>query len=354
MRVFNVGFVWRLVLIFGLVTSVFLAAVNNSAEAIESPSSPPVGVGIGPCDGAPNSPECIGYMNSVGPPGERIGVNMGIVGGYEFLRVNKTPANVYDGPYGGEKILYTFHRGYHFITPRQHVGSWYEINVGEWMHESHLESVDPSYFGGVALSGASPIPWGWILQTHYTSETPGGPPVQLEERRIFRYTRVVIFATRNVDGWNWYLVGPNKWVIQTRMGIPHNVSPPGGVGGRWVAIDLYEQTLTAYEGSTMVFATLVSSGLPGWDTNPGVFQVWGRNINAPMSGAEGRDDAYRLENVPYAMYFDGDISLHGTYWHNGFGYRQSHGCVNLSISDAAWLWNWLGNGSVYVYYSGSY
>jgi lipoprotein-anchoring transpeptidase ErfK/SrfK len=40
------------------------------------------------------------------------------------------------------------------------------------------------------------------------------------------------------------------------------------------------------------------------------------------------------------MYFDGGISLHGTYWHDLFGYRQSHGCVNLSISDARWIFEW--------------
>lgn len=290
----------------------------------------------------------------LGGPGENIGVNMGIVGGYEFLRVKTAPANVYDGAYGGTDILYTFQEGYHFITPRQKVGDWYEINVGEWMHASHLEEVDPSYFSGVALNGYPGYAFGWILQNHYASAAPGGEPVQTPEYRIYRYTRITVCATQVVDGWNWYLVGPNIWVQQTRVGLVKPVANPGGVGGRWVAVDLYEQVLTAYEGGTMVFATLVSSGLPGWDTNPGVFQVWGRNINAPMSGAEGREDAYRLENVPYAMYFDGEISLHGTYWHNGFGYRQSHGCVNLSISDAAWIWSWLGSGSVYVYYSASY
>jgi lipoprotein-anchoring transpeptidase ErfK/SrfK len=222
------------------------------------------------------------------------------------------------------------------------------------MHGSHLEPVDPSYFSGVALNGFPGYDFGWILQSHYASAEPGGAPVQTQDYRIFRYTRITVCATVHAGGWNWYLVGPNMWVQQTKVGLAKPVAPPAGVGSRWVAVDLYEQVLTAYEGGKMVFATLISSGLPGWDTNPGVFQVYGRQINAPMSGAEGRDDAYRLENVPYAMYFDNEISLHGTYWHNGFGYRQSHGCVNLTVSDAAWLWNWLGNGSVYVYYSGSY
>ena len=40
------------------------------------------------------------------------------------------------------------------------------------------------------------------------------------------------------------------------------------------------------------------------------------------------------------MYFDGDIALHGAYWHDGFGYRKSHGCVNMTITDAHWLFQW--------------
>jgi lipoprotein-anchoring transpeptidase ErfK/SrfK len=52
------------------------------------------------------------------------------------------------------------------------------------------------------------------------------------------------------------------------------------------------------------------------------------------------------------LYFDGSIGLHGTFWHNGFGYRHSRGCVNLSISDAKWLYNFADVGTpVYVWRS---
>jgi hypothetical protein len=78
-----------------------------------------------------------------------------------------------------------------------------------------------------------------------------------------------------------------------------------------------------------------------------------------MSGATGQPDFYFIENVPWVMYFDNDIALHGTYWHDAFGYRQSHGCVNLSIIDSWWLYQWSAsapNGAawVYVYSSGEY
>ena len=33
-------------------------------------------------------------------------------------------------------------------------------------------------------------------------------------------------------------------------------------------------------------------------------------------------------------------ALHGTYWHNNFGHVMSHGCVNLPMDVAEWLYAW--------------
>ena len=110
----------------------------------------------------------------------------------------------------------------------------------------------------------------------------------------------------------------------------------------WTEVDLYEQTFAAYEGDQMVYATLISSGLNRWPTREGLFQVWDRWYERKMSGAEGQVDYYYLEDIPYIMYFDElmGIGLHGTYWHDRFGYKHSHGCVNMPIKDAEWTFNW--------------
>ena len=60
-------------------------------------------------------------------------------------------------------------------------------------------------------------------------------------------------------------------------------------------------------------------------------------------------DFYYLDNVPWTMYFDKARALHGAYWRTRFGYPQSHGCVNLSVGDSHWLFNWAHEGDfVYV------
>jgi hypothetical protein len=287
-----------------------------------------------------------------GLPVERIGADFGSVAGYRYLRVISDDAPVLDAPDGTER--YRFFGGFDFVTPRSQDGEWIEINAGEWLHESHVREVYPSQFSGVLVHAEPGVAWGWVLVGHYSSSEPGGPEVTQPDYWVDRYTVATLHQTLAADGWNWYDVGGGRWVKQTLVSKVNRAGNPG-FSGRWVAVDLYEQNLTAYEGNTMVFATLVSSGLPGNDTNPGTFSVYARGINVPMNGRENGFGDYRLENVPYTMYFDDLISLHGTYWHNSFGYRRSRGCVNLSISDAHWLYEWLGDGSqVYVYYSQSY
>jgi lipoprotein-anchoring transpeptidase ErfK/SrfK len=52
--------------------------------------------------------------------------------------------------------------------------------------------------------------------------------------------------------------------------------------------------------------------------------------------------AYELPGVPWTCFFEHmtGIAFHGTYWHDNFGGRMSHGCVNMRIEDAKWLYRW--------------
>jgi hypothetical protein len=49
---------------------------------------------------------------------------------------------------------------------------------------------------------------------------------------------------------------------------------------------------------------------------------------------------YVLKDVPYIQYFAAGYALHAAYWHDVFGTRRSHGCVNLSPIDAHRVFNW--------------
>ncbi len=108
---------------------------------------------------------------------------------------------------------------------------------------------------------------------------------------------------------------------------------------RWIRVDLERQTLTAYEGETPVFATLVSAGLPDHATPTGHYRIHAKHVTTTMDDLAS-DGAYSIEDVPWTMYFLGSFALHGAFWHERFGHARSHGCVNLAPRDARWLFFW--------------
>jgi lipoprotein-anchoring transpeptidase ErfK/SrfK len=265
---------------------------------------------------------------------------------------------LYDAPNGNP--IGEIDAGYNYVTIINSQDGFTQIRYGVWVRDEHITWADVSEFSGVEIDESLSQPFAWMLAEARPSRNPGGPPDPNYEV-IPRYTLMNIYGTEYVDGWEWYLIGPNQWIQQLRVAKVRPTQRPAEVGenDRWVAVDLYEQTLTAYEGDRIVFATLISSGLPQWSTREGLFQIYQRFEAIRMSGATGQPDFYFIDDVPWVMYFDDEIGLHGTYWHDRFGYRQSHGCVNMSIMDAWWVFQWTNekqyNGAwVYVYSSGEY
>lgn len=112
-------------------------------------------------------------------------------------------------------------------------------------------------------------------------------------------------------------------------------------GGKSIIVDLSAQWLYALEGETIVFDAPVSTGRDGFNTPVGRFAIYHKVRSQTMRGCAG-GECWNVPNVPHAMYIVGGVALHGTYWHNQFGsgVRRSHGCVNLPLDSAAWLFAW--------------
>ena len=117
-------------------------------------------------------------------------------------------------------------------------------------------------------------------------------------------------------------------------------APPAPSGGRAVVVSLSQQALWAYEDGGVIRSTYVSTGTAETPTPVGYFSV----INKiPIQDMEGtiNGESYFVADVPNVMYFDNDgNALHGTYWHNNFGTPMSHGCVNLPLDVATWMYEW--------------
>jgi hypothetical protein len=281
-----------------------------------------------------------------------------------YRRVNGA-VDFFNAPNGS--VTGTLGAGFNFVTLTNEQAGWAQITEDRWIKTDALTTdVAVSSFAGIYLPEEPlPYPVAWLLVHLQPAAYPGGEPSDSNEM-LLRYTLVSLYSTVEVDGWRWYQIGENQWVKQTQVAKVLPVERFEEIDTeRWISIDLYEQVLVAYNGDQPFFATLISSGLEQWATNEGLFHVYIRYPRTVMSGAEGQEDFYYLEEVPWTMYFDDDIAVHGAYWHDGFGYRRSHGCVNASITDAHLLYNWAApefdftvpndtGPAVYVYSSGEY
>jgi hypothetical protein len=116
--------------------------------------------------------------------------------------------------------------------------------------------------------------------------------------------------------------------------------------GKWIDVNLTKQRLTAYANGKAVFSTLVSTGTAATPTPTGWFRL-GDHIRSKTLKGPG----YYYPNVSYVMHFYGAYAIHQAYWHNNFGRRMSHGCVQLPTAAAARLYRWAPNGTpIYIHY----
>ena len=139
---------------------------------------------------------------------------------------------------------------------------------------------------------------------------------------------------------------------------PYGVETSNLIGRRSIVVSIADQMLRAYQGDELILETPVSTGLDPNSTEVGNFHVRIKRPSQTMSGftsstgevvgtgSESTPDTaglstYEVEDVPNVMYFDFDAeALHGAYWHNNFGNKMSHGCVNLPLDVADFLYQW--------------
>lgn len=108
--------------------------------------------------------------------------------------------------------------------------------------------------------------------------------------------------------------------------------------GKWIEIDLSQQRLTLWLGSTQVMSTLISSGRAATPTEVGEFAIYSKTPLTTMTGTI-LGEYYYVPNIKWVSFFDGGEALHGTYWHHNFGHPMSHGCINMTEADAKVLYD---------------
>lgn len=266
------------------------------------------------------------------------------------INVDKTePAKVYatlDDAVAGNNPVRTIAAGaglryVSYINEARVNGEPYvQLKSGEWMRASPSGYLT---FQGLAFQKTPANDFGWMIDRVKARSKPSFNAPEIGDV-LQQYSVIQIYDIVEAEGMEWYMIGPGQWVpYQKSRRVRVDTTPPQGVtGDRWISVDLYDQTLTVYENRQLVFATLVATGGKPFYTRPGLFKIYVKKPLETMSGAfePGKWDYYFLEDVPWTMYFDEARALHGAYWRDWFGVPGTHGCVNLSIGDSAWLYNW--------------
>ncbi len=272
---------------------------------------------------------------------------------YKYFRLDNDYVPVYSSP--GEKGpgIRQFPPGFVYVSYIDRVdqnGVYYLLPDGGWIPGKGSRISELPGFQGLVFNATPYVSFGWAFEQIPVMNAPGYNSGKTG-RITGLFEIVSIYAVQAADNADWYLIGPNQWLEARKVArVTVNTSPPQGVTtNRWIDVDLAEQTLAVYENNQIAFATVIASGAEPFWTRPGLFQIFEKKETETMRNNDPTD-FYYLYNVPWTMYFDGARALHGAYWRTRFGYPQSHGCVNLSIGDAHWLYNWAVEGDwVYIH-----
>ena len=259
----------------------------------------------------------------------------------------------------GKPVASRFKAGFLYVTyidtAEVEGKRFYMIDKGRWMRGDDLSRVSGvTHFQGLAFSGTPKSAFGWVLFERFSKRTPGFTIDDYTNNQYFRSNLVQIYHVEIVDEAQWFLIGPDEWLEGRLVSavFPNPQAPEGVDGGRWIDVNLEQQTLAVYQDHQLVFGTVIASGVFGQWTRPGLHQAYKKVETETMRGSftADRSDYYYLEGIPWAVYFDDARALHGTFWHNGFGVPQSRGCVNLSTGDAHWVFDWIQEGDwIYVH-----
>jgi lipoprotein-anchoring transpeptidase ErfK/SrfK len=112
--------------------------------------------------------------------------------------------------------------------------------------------------------------------------------------------------------------------------------------GQWIDVDLTAQVTTLFEDGAVVASFVISSGKAETPTPAGDYSVYAKVALQDMSGYNADGTTYSIADVPWATWFWGNYGFHAAYWldESQIGTPQSHGCINMRVDEAKFLYDW--------------
>jgi lipoprotein-anchoring transpeptidase ErfK/SrfK len=214
-----------------------------------------------------------------------------------------------------------------------------------------------SSFNGIKLSPDFPWRVGFINSRKAWVYSAPSRKTKFRIGKVSRYTPFRVLETVTKGNRHFFRFDENAWLSSIDVRVQATAPVPKEVTSneKWIDVDTKEQIITAYEGNTPVYVSLASTGRDGPShTTPGKFRIWAKVAAIAMDNTDEQLEEdliidagiieerklYSLHDVPWAQFFFENYAMHGVYWHDGYGNRRSHGCVNLSPIDARWFFDW--------------
>lgn len=258
---------------------------------------------------------------------------------YAFIRFGATRAYLHPSDYFRNDYAEALGKGFGIVVTGEQVYegvSFVRTRRHLWVEKGSVRFVEGSAFSGVKLEPGDALDVAWVsLRPAKVYERPQG-------RVLKRLERHVLVHIRSTKGPWAELVG-GGWMRLPDLARTERTEPPDGVGpnDRWIDVDVEQQVLVAYEGEKPMFATLVSTGrsTKQSETPLGIHRMWVKLDYTDMDDLERTDldENYSIQDVPWVQFFKGSYGFHAAFWHDDFGRRRSHGCINLSPADARYL-----------------
>ena len=284
-----------------------------------------------------------------------------------LARVATTSVSVYQEPSDQSRIVGTWYRDdivhvYEEVTAETpgYNPVWYRV-WGGYMHRARLQKVRVRY----NIPPTSVIESGQLaeitvpyVQTYINSSRSGW---QISYRLYYSSVHWITGIEPGPDGAPWYRIldeldNSVYYAPATQMRPIHPqelapITPEIPFELKRIEVALRQQVVRCYEENQLVLEVPVSSGLlssQSTNTIPTTTPKGTFNIQVKMPSkhmgeanlAAGVED-YVLPGVPWVCFFTAQgHAFHGTYWHDNFGLRMSHGCINMRNEDALWLFRW--------------
>ena len=176
----------------------------------------------------------------------------------------------------------------------------------------------------------------------------------VRERLYYASIYPVSEVVRDTLGAAWYHLDELKYTglyvpgEAMRLIAPEEMAPIAPeIEDKKIIVDLGRQSLSALENGVEVFHARIASGYRlesegGKElTPPGNYRVQRKWIGVRMAAGDAVS-GYDLPGVGWPTIFisSNGVAIHSTYWHNDYGVRKSHGCVNARPDDAKWVFRW--------------